>query len=75
MDHQGKIMRYLWAKGLPTVVLTAGEFGRHAVVVSEDLLLAFGTRVACLCDGASGRMDDELAAKLFSGKNALLLRK
>jgi CO dehydrogenase/acetyl-CoA synthase alpha subunit len=53
VDHQGKMMRYLLAKDLPTVVLAAGEFSRRAVEV-RTCSFAFGIPVVCLCEGAPG---------------------
>jgi hypothetical protein len=48
VDHQGKAMRYVFAKGLPTVVFAAGESAAMLLRSAEtcSLLLAFPWRVS-----------------------------
>jgi hypothetical protein len=74
IDHQGKNARHTVAKGHALVVFAPIAVGGRGVAVDRGTRLAYGVAAPCLSDAAAGKLDDVLAAKLFSGKHCLLLR-
>jgi hypothetical protein len=74
IDRQGKNSRYALAKGHALVVFAPFAVGRRGISVDRDTLLSYGAAAPCFSDAAAGKMEDVLAAKLFSGKHCLPLR-
>jgi hypothetical protein len=72
VDHQGKAMRYVYVKGGKLVVFPVFGDGWDFYATNSDVLRCMGIPEALLRDTPSTKMDDSLAAKLFSGGNLVV---
>jgi hypothetical protein len=66
VDHQGKCMRYLSVDGQWLTIFPRFS-DAYSFDVNVNMLRDLGMPAACLRRDAAGKMDDVLAAKLYSG--------
>jgi hypothetical protein len=71
IDHQGKWMRYLSVDGRWLTVFPRYSDAYYSFDVNVGVLRDLGMPAACLRRDAAGKMDDVLAAKLYSGPNLI----